>query len=118
MSRSRTATRAIHDEVADDETRQGPRTAAELLAVLSAQIAAIQRDRDMSNVTKTRLLVPLAALTLKTITTKTSDFERGLPALEEMLSRIASEQSNDGSNLSSAPVGETPPRGRTGRRAR
>lgn len=85
MSQSRTSTRAIYDEFADDETRQGPRTAAELLAVLSAQIAAIQRDRDMSNGTKTRLLVPLAALALKTITT--ANLEGRLQALEEVLQR-------------------------------
>ena len=88
MSRSRFTRRAIHrrdDEVAEDETRQGPRTATELLAVLRAQIAAIQRDRDMSNVTKTRLLVPLAALVLKAITT--ANLEGRLQALEEVLRR-------------------------------
>jgi hypothetical protein len=85
MSQSRSATRAIHDEFADDETRQGPRTAAELLAVLSAQIAAIECDRDMSSVTKTRLLVPLAALVLKAITT--ANLEGRVQALEEVLQR-------------------------------
>ena len=60
-----------------------PRTAADVLAVVGAQIAAVHGDRDLSTADKARLLPPLATAALKAIFM--SNLESRVQALEEVL---------------------------------